>query len=121
MLDELSDYVVLVDTLVDRNAAVAQASLVLIGETDEDRSFIATGSAKREPGDPWSTVGEQLAIARALHNLASLIKKDAQSRIPQVSPSYLKSLPIPAVDLIVMPGPSPKVRRWGRKKKKAAA
>jgi hypothetical protein len=68
------------ETLIDRNAAVARVTLSLGA-----REFAATGSAKREPGDPYDeTLGEQLALARALHALSVMVDADAQLRVPRV-------------------------------------
>jgi hypothetical protein len=67
------------ETLIDRNAAVARVTLFLGA-----REFTATGSAKREPGDPYDeTLGEQLALARALHALSVSVDADAQLRVPR--------------------------------------
>ena len=87
-VDELLDAIlgdedsVSVVTLVDRNAAVAEVSYV----TTAGRYFCETGSAKREPGDPRSDVGEQLAIARALKHLADAMYRDAQARVSHAIP-----------------------------------
>jgi hypothetical protein len=114
VLDEIPKFVVLVDTLVARNAAVAEVSVVLDSEKGPDRAFVAADSAKREPGDPFDeSLGQQLAIGRALKRLGNEILSDARARVPQVSPSYLQSLPIPAVDLLIAPVPTPKVKRRG--------
>ena len=68
-------------TLVDRNAAVAEVTFV-VNTPVGGSIYVKTGSSKREPGDPFDPdLGEQLAIARALRNLASSIEDDASARI----------------------------------------
>lgn len=54
--------------MTDRNATVASV-------IDQDGVILATGSAKRAPGDPYNSgFGVALASARALHNYADIVE-----------------------------------------------
>jgi hypothetical protein len=47
-----------------------------------DRGFVGTGRSRRNPADPLvPQVGEQLATARALHELANHLVEDAWAMI----------------------------------------
>ena len=64
-----SEIYVLIETLVDRNAAVARVQF---------DDYTVTGSSKRDKEDlhdPW--LGEQFAIARALVNLGQQMEQKA--------------------------------------------
>jgi hypothetical protein len=51
-----------------------------------DRSFAGNGRSKRNPADPKvHQIGEQLAVARALHDLANHLTDDASMMIQQYS------------------------------------
>lgn len=73
-----------VDTLTDRNAVVAAVTFrpeadPVSGNYD---SYTVTDSAKREPGDVNDrTIGEQLAIGRALVKLGRDLQKAANTRV----------------------------------------
>jgi hypothetical protein len=57
-----------VEVLTDRNATVAQVSLPWDADGTE---IVATGSSKREKGDPYvEELGVSLALERAFRNLA---------------------------------------------------
>lgn len=67
------DLYVVIETLNDRNAAVARV------EFDD---YVATGSSKREPGDRFDPMlGETFAIARALIALGEEMEEDAQREV----------------------------------------
>ena len=74
---------VAVETLVDRNAAVAQATAQIYAP---DRlsgvMSVATGSSKREPGDQFdAALGEEFAIGRALYSLGRSIMDHANEEV----------------------------------------
>jgi len=51
-----------------------------------DRSFLGVGRARRNPVDPaLPQVGEELATARALHDLAHHLSQDAWRQIEDAS------------------------------------
>lgn len=52
--------------------------------TTKDRSFVGRGRSRRNPEDPQvPQVGEQLAVARALHEVAAHLTDDAWAMIEQ--------------------------------------
>lgn len=54
----------------------------------KDRGFAGTGRSRRNPQDPEvPQVGEQLAVARALHDLAHHLTDDAWGMIEHFGPS----------------------------------
>lgn len=64
--------------LGDRNATVARISW---------GQFHATGSSKREPGDKYDPeIGRQLAVARALRNLADKVQEHADAAVQELNP-----------------------------------
>lgn len=68
-----SDICVTVETLVDRNAAVARVVF---------DDYVVTGSSKRDKedaNDPY--LGEQFAIARALIRLGELMERDSHRAV----------------------------------------
>lgn len=68
-------YEVTIDTLSDRNAVTAAAS---------SDGVIATGSAKRAPGDPnFEALGETIAVGRALVALGQHLLDCAENRLDQ--------------------------------------
>jgi hypothetical protein len=70
----MDTYEIEIETLVDRNAAVAKVSF--------DGTYVATGSSKREPGDTYDfMLGETFAIARALIALGTQMEEDANKEV----------------------------------------
>lgn len=68
-------YAIMVNLAIDRNATVAEAA---------GFGLAATGSAKREPGDPFNeAVGGGLAAARALRGLAQKLEEEAAELIAE--------------------------------------
>jgi len=68
-----TDTLATVETLIDRNAAVARVQF---------ENYVATGSSKREPGDVYDAgLGEQFAIARAFIALGEMMEDDAQQEV----------------------------------------
>lgn len=70
-----------VDTLTDKNASVAAATIHDDTAPEWRSTYTVTASAKREPGDPYNeSVGQQLAIGRALEKLGKDLQRAAWSR-----------------------------------------
>ena len=66
----------------DDDNTIAQALLNLRGE-----HFEANGAARRSPADRGvPVIGEELAIARALHNLQHQLLEAAQAKIETYNP-----------------------------------
>lgn len=71
----IKTHAIMVNLAIDRNATVAEAM---------GFGLAATGSAKREPGDPYSqTIGGNLATARALRGLAQKLEEEAAELIAE--------------------------------------
>lgn len=76
-VEEGKDVILSIHLTEDETETVAVAMLDLHGD-----QFEATGRARRNPIDPpMPVIGEELAIARALHKLQSQITEAAQDKI----------------------------------------
>lgn len=79
--DPAAVYNIRVETLSDRDAAVAAATLLT--NNPFNPAVIATGSSKRLPGDPFELAqGEQRAIGRALLALGQSLIDVADAQLP---------------------------------------